>query len=47
MRFWLRYWFHMFWAWLSYFARIDLQAHAWFRRCTRELDAAMREHLAA
>jgi aminoglycoside phosphotransferase (APT) family kinase protein len=44
-RFELRYWFTMFWTWVSYDAAIGLRNDAWYRSCAQrlraELDRAM------
>jgi aminoglycoside phosphotransferase (APT) family kinase protein len=33
----LRCWFHTFWTWLSYYARIDLRAMDWYVTCAKRL----------
>jgi aminoglycoside phosphotransferase (APT) family kinase protein len=45
-KFWLRYWFYMFWTWVSYDASIGLRDDAWYHTCAERLQEALdREQL--
>lgn len=37
----LRYWFYMFWTWVSYDASIGLRDDAWYRTCAERLQAML------